>query len=195
MPRQLVLVKHSLPAIDPTRPPSRWDLTDEGRARAAWLAERLLPLTPAIISSSPEPKTQETARILAERLGVSLETVDDLREQDRDNEPVSNPDDFRAGVKRLFEDPGRVVFGTESADRARFRFMRAVTDVLQRHQRGNVVLVSHGTVITLFVAACTGIEPYPFWRRLGLPSFVTLTVPDLSLRHVEWAVPDPGSRP
>ena len=52
---------------------------------------------------------------------------------------------------------------------------------LARYPRDNLAIVAHGTVIALFVAACAGIAPHSFWRRLGLPSFVVLSLPERSV--------------
>jgi broad specificity phosphatase PhoE len=46
---------------------------------------------------------------------------------------------------------------------------------------GNVIVIAHGTVIALFVAYCTSLPVLPLWRRLGLPSFVVLTLPGFGL--------------
>jgi broad specificity phosphatase PhoE len=57
---------------------------------------------------------------------------------------------------------------------------------------GDLVVVSHGTVVALFVAAATGVEPYAFWNRLGLPSFVVLSLPGLEIARVQWAIESNG---
>ena len=44
----------------------------------------------------------------------------------------------------------------------------------EKYKDENVMLVAHGTVITLFVAVHAKIEPFAFWKRLGLPSFVVM---------------------
>lgn len=64
---------------------------------------------------------------------------------------------------------------------ARERFTAAVQAILAERPEGNVVIVAHGTVLTLFVAHHTGVAPLPFWQRLGLPSFVVLSLPELAL--------------
>jgi len=61
---------------------------------------------------------------------------------------------------------------------------KAVDGVIERFPGGNLALVSHGTVITLFVSRAVGAEPMPFWKRLDLPAFVVLSLPDLSLLNV-----------
>ena len=42
-------------------------------------------------------------------------------------------------------------------------------------------MVTHGTVMTLYVASVAGVQPMRFWHRLGLPSFVVLTLPDMHI--------------
>jgi predicted nucleic acid-binding protein len=41
-----------------------------------------------------------------------------------------------------------------------------------------------GTVIALFAAARTGVEPLTLWQRLGLPSFVVLALPNMALTEI-----------
>jgi len=192
MPRHLVLVKHSLPAIDRDLPASRWTLSPEGRRRAASLADHLAAFSPAVVHASPEPKAVETATLAAARLALEVETVAGLEEHARDDEPITTPDDFRRRAKRLFDEPDRVVFGTESATAARLRFTRALMGVVAGRAEGDLVIVGHGTVITLFVAAVAGVEPFAFWNRLGLPSFVVLSLPGLEVARVQWTIEGEG---
>ncbi len=55
---------------------------------------------------------------------------------------------------------------------------------LGEYLSGNAVIVKHGTVITLFTARANGIEPFIFWKQLGLPSCVVLELPDFRLAGV-----------
>ncbi len=74
--------------------------------------------------------------------------------------------------------------GNETADEAHARFAAAVEAVCARHSARNIMVVAHGTVITLLVARRAGLEPFPFWKRLGLPSFVALSLPDHAMQTV-----------
>ena len=74
-----------------------------------------------------------------------------------------------------------MVLGRESAIEVGERFARAVASVIARHERGNLAIVAHGTVISLFVARHNAIEPFALWQRLGLPSFVVVSVPTFVL--------------
>ena len=62
------------------------------------------------------------------------------------------------------------------ADGAHARFDRAVRSILDRHPNEAVVIVSHGTVISLFVSRLTGISGLLLWNELGMPSFMVIDV-------------------
>lgn len=180
----LVLVKHAAPAIDPTIPPDEWPLSDAGRRRCAPLADQLAATHPGVIVASAEAKARETARLVAERLGVPWEIGANLHEHDRRGELFGTEASFQAAVAAFFAQPGALVYGNETADQAHARFARAVDDVLAEHPAQNVVIVAHGTVITLLVARANRLEPFAFWQRLGLPSFVLLSRPALAVQRV-----------
>jgi broad specificity phosphatase PhoE len=179
--RHLILVKHSQPQIVPALPAAQWRLSDEGRRRSAVLAERLAPYLPAAIVASREPKAMETGYTVASILGTPFATAEGLHEHDRSNVGWSSAEEFEAAVARFFAQPSDLVFGRETADQARNRFAAAVDDAIAAHPAGNLVVVAHGTVIALLVAARAGVEPFPLWRQLGLPSFVVLSLPAMAL--------------
>ena len=74
--------------------------------------------------------------------------------------------------------------GGETAHQASERFARTVAEVTSGSMEQNVVVVTHGTVLALFVAQATGLEPFALWNRLGLPSFVVLRFPPIELISV-----------
>jgi broad specificity phosphatase PhoE len=182
--RHLILVKHSQPQIVTTVPAAQWRLSDEGRRRNAALAERLAAYQPAAIVASREPKAMETGYTVASILDAPFATAEELHEHDRSNVGWSSAEDFEVAVARFFAHPSELVFGHETADQARERFTAAVDTVVAAHPNGNLVVVAHGTVIALLVAARTGTEPLPLWRRLDLPSFVVLSLPDMAIVEV-----------
>jgi broad specificity phosphatase PhoE len=55
----------------------------------------------------------------------------------------------------------------------------------------DVVAVTHGTVIALFVAKHTGTDPFEFWRRQQMPFAVTLTLPELRLEKLTFLTSHP----
>lgn len=181
----LILVKHAMPQLEPDVPSREWRLSAAGREGAALLGERLAPYAPGVIVASTEPKATETAQIAAACLSMPMTTWDGLHENDRTGLGWLSIADLEARIARFFAGPGTLVMGHETADQAHARFAAAVDAVCAAHPDETVVTVAHGTVITLYVSRATGIEPFPFWKRLGLPSFVILSRPD---RHIEAIV-------
>ncbi len=166
--RPLVLVKRSLPEIIPTLPADRWHLSEEGRLRCQALAEKLARYSLKCIVPSREPKAVETAPLLADHLDRASQIIEGLHEHDRSNVEWMNEERLEAQVHRLFRHPDRLVMRRGAASKARERFTKAVTSVLQQHTNGTVAIVAHGTVIIL-VARAVDLDPFGFWRRLGLP--------------------------
>jgi broad specificity phosphatase PhoE len=91
---------------------------------------------------------------------------------------------FQAAVKHFFEAPDQLVFGEETADEAYARFARAVTHMRTHYPQKTVIIITHGTVISLFVSRLFELAPYPFWAHLTLPSFVVLEHPPWQLQNV-----------
>lgn len=181
----LILVKHALPAIDPGMPASRWQLAERGRRRAAALAGRLAGYRPPVILSSVEPKAEQTASIVADRLGLPCHTLSGLHEHERDNVAwIPDPAEFERRVAAFFACPGDRNFGTETAGEACRRMDAALLRAQERYPSGTLAVVSHGTVISLVVAKATGWDPFALWKRLGLPSFVVLERPTMRLVEV-----------
>jgi broad specificity phosphatase PhoE len=183
--RKLILVRHSLPEIVLGTPASQWCLSDEGRARCTRLAERLREYDPAAVITSQEPKAVETGQIVADVLGIPFDIAEGLHEHERGPvESLGSREAFQALVSGVLERRGELVFGQETGDQARTRFTRALDQLITLNPTGNLAVVSHGTVMTLFIAHATGLDPVPFWRRLGLPAFAVLSLPDWSLLDV-----------
>jgi broad specificity phosphatase PhoE len=190
---KLILVRHSLPEFVTGVPASRWQLSAEGRRRCETLAERLAAYDLAAIVASQEPKAAETGQIIANALGLPFETAPGLHEHERGVvRDLGSQEDFQAQVTRFFEHPGELVLGHETADQAHARFAAAVVRVLEQYPKGapaspsgqSLVIVSHGTVMTLFIARANGFDPIPFWKSLGLPAFAVLSLPALRLLEV-----------
>lgn len=170
----LILVKHAMPVIVPDSPPRTWRLSDAGREASARLAKELAALQPAAVVTSVEPKAAETGHLIAGRLHIPASTAAGLHEHERDTEPFDTTERFHERMRAFFDVPDTVAYGSESADQAHARYETAIRSVLAAHLSGVIVIVSHGTVMTLLVARANGLDPFSFWRGLGLPSYVVV---------------------
>ena len=165
----MLLVRHSVPEVDPALAAEEWRLSDEGRRRCAPLAERLRAYGPTAIHSSTEPKMRETAELVGAELGLEVRESRALRETARRTVPWLEADEFRRAVRGLFERPDEVVFGEESAVDALARFSATVDGLGER-----TIVVSGGTVISLYAAARSGEDAYELWSRLELPDLLVV---------------------
>jgi broad specificity phosphatase PhoE len=167
--------------VDPTKSSEQWRLSEKGKASCAPLADALREQAPAIIVSSEEPKASETAQLIAKQLNVPTETAPDLHEHDRSNVPHMRSGEFISHMELFFRRADERVLGRETADEALTRFESAVEAIVAKHATGNVAIVTHGTVLALFVADRAGKEGFQLWRQLQLPSFVVMTLPDYQI--------------
>lgn len=150
-------------------PSEEWRLSEEGRKRCRQLADDVAAHEPRRLLSSPEPKALETAELIAPALGLDVEVEQGLRETARRSVGWLHPDVLQQGIRELFARPDEIVFGEESASAALDRFSRVVDGV-----DDPAVLVTHGTVISLYVAGSEPDGGFSFWTTLGLPHVVVL---------------------
>jgi broad specificity phosphatase PhoE len=113
-----------------------------------------------------------------------------LHEHDRAQVAYLPREQFDQAVADFFAHPDELCFGQETAHQAYRRFHAAVSTVLNDIPTGNIIIISHGTVMTLFVAHHTGLAAFPLWQRLGLPSFIVLTLPAFGLVQIVESIAD-----
>lgn len=167
----LILVRHAAPDPRPDVPPTAWRLSAAGRSAAANLAERLARLAPSAIVASTEPKAIETADIIAARLtlGVASEPAfDEHRRPDWPFEPDSAR--VRDRVLRVLTEPASSVGGAETGAAAAARFAKGIA----AHPARPLLVASHGTIISLYLAAYAGQQAGAFWSSLRLPEALVL---------------------
>ena len=175
----LILVRHSEPEIRADKPASTWRLSKRGHTRASQLAQELRAFSPASIWCSKEPKAIETAQILADALNVPVNVTDGLEEHHRSSVAFfPTQDDFERAIEQFFRNPDRLVLGDETAQHALQRFTAAINRIIATDTAKTAIVVTHGTVMTLYMASVAGIRPMRFWRNLDTPSFVALTPPE-----------------
>ena len=177
-------MKHAMPEIVPGVPAAAWALSEAGRAACGPLAARLVTYDPARVVTSVEPKAAETGRLTAETLGLPVSIAPGLHEHDQGDSPFMEAAAWRTIVKEFFARPDARNLGQERAVDAGKRFVGAVRAVLDTYPTGTTIIVAHGRVISLFVARANAIGPFALWGRLGLPSVVVLSVPELGLLEV-----------
>jgi broad specificity phosphatase PhoE len=182
MARKLVFIRHSQTRPEPGVAAREWQLTAEGRRRCVPLAAQLAAFNLNLIVTSTERKAVETGQLAAHKLGVPRMSADGLHEHKRETAPYfPTITEFQETIRALLTQPDERVFGEETGGQARDRFAKAVEGVLQSNSRQNIGIVTHGTVLSLFVSPLTGEEIFTFWQSLGMPAIVAFSHPSMEL--------------
>ena len=125
----------------------------------------------------------QTADVLHDVFRVPIVPVPGLREHDRKGTRLLSAAAFDETMRTFFSQPSLRVFGNESAEAARTRFEEALFPFLTNDD-GDIMVVTHGTVLTLTIADKCRVDPFEFWTRLGLPCAVSLILPGMILEQV-----------
>lgn len=181
---RLVLIKHSLPQIVEGKPPSSWTLSPEGKRRASMLAVAVAAIKPVSVHSSAEEKAMQTAEFITDITGLTLSMDPGFNEHDRSQEPfIGSNEEFKARIAESLRKPDELIYGSETISAAVDRFTAALSDAEKYSKPGNMVVVSHGTVISAYVASRVGVDPVELWQSLGLPGLICVNWPEPD--HIE----------
>jgi broad specificity phosphatase PhoE len=175
--RCLLLVRHSIPLVQPSVSSREWQLSPDGQKRCVALAHRLARYAPLHLVASAEAKAIETARLVAEQMGKPFAVAEGLHEHDRSNVGYLGNEEWDSAIRRLFAEPNRLVLGRETATEAHQRFATAIKRVQEESTDGTLVVFSHGTVISLFAAHLMASDAFDLWSRLKMPAFVVIGLP------------------
>ena len=161
-------------------------LSERGRAEIAVVAERLASEKIAALYASPMQRTRETAEILSGRLDLPVGYREDVIELDFGEWTGLTFDEVRRDGRWEAWRTCRslaAVPGGESMRQAQQRTVDALAELHRTHQRGTVVVVSHGDVIRAALLFALGM-PLDLYARIeiDLASISTIEVADIGFR-------------
>jgi probable phosphomutase (TIGR03848 family) len=175
----LLLVRHAVTDVTGRRLSGSTPgihLSEQGRIQAKELAERLAPLRIAAVFASPLERCVETAEVVAEPHGLTVERVAALEEVEYGAWTGKTLTQLSRTAlwKRVQHAPSSVRFpGGETLVEAQVRGVSALEGIAARHPRGTVVAVSHADIIRLSLAHYAGIHIDLFQRLIVSPTSVS----------------------
>lgn len=101
-----------------------------------------------LIFSSPYKRAYDTVLPLAEKHGLSIETIDDFRERKIDNVWIENFTEFS---KNQWNDFSYKLSDGESLQEVQDRNIHALNTVVNNHKDKSIVVGSHGTALSTIV--------------------------------------------
>ena len=184
--RQVWFITHPDVRIDPAVPVPDWPLSERGRERMRAVPNQ--PWTAGLRSlfSSRECKAVEAATILSQALGLPVQQIEDLGENDRSATGYLPKLEFEAMADAFFARPEDSERGWERAVDAQRRIVAAVDAVLrQAPGEGDIAIISHGAVGALYLCHLQG---RPISRAADQPAgqggnFYSFTAEDRRLLH------------
>jgi len=145
-----IYITHPQVRIDPDVPIPRWGLSEVGRERAKAAAALPWVKTLGRIVSSDETKAIETAEILADAAGITIEIDERGHENDRSATGFLPPPEFEKAADWFFAHPEESFHGWERAVDAQSRIVSVVEAALADHDPTiPIAFIGHGGVGTL----------------------------------------------
>jgi broad specificity phosphatase PhoE len=154
-------------------------LTDTGREQARALAERLEGAGIEAVYSSDLLRAKETAATVADRLGLELHLLPELREVDVGSWSGLTREEAEERFPAAFErwgQGGAAWEDGESHEQMAARVLTAVRRIAKRHPGGRVLIVAHGGPIRAVHAAALGIELHEHRRARPVEPNARLSV-------------------
>lgn len=152
------------------------ELSEDGRAQAKAVAERLAGLAVAAVYSSPLERTRQTAEAVAAPHGHEVRLVDGLLDEDvgdwtgRTLKELAKDDLWRV----IMAAPSRVVFpGGEALPAMQARAVVALDALVAAHPGDVVVAVTHADIVKAAVAHYVGLHFDLFQRLVVSPASIT----------------------
>lgn len=181
--RELYLIRHATPAVQPNVPAPQWPLSERGADEARTLATTAQSWGIEALYSSGEAKARSTALIIGEVLGLPVNVVDGLQET-RLDVWISNSDEFGDAVRQILEQPEVSLRGAERAGAAGDRFDAAIEIIGEGPFPAAVV--THGRVLTSWLTQRLAIEdPFSLWRSIPMPGWTRIDLDDMRADSLE----------
>lgn len=187
--KHLIFVRHSISKPNTDRSAHQWELTDEGRERCLKLAGQLwLHYSPSRFYSSDEPKAIETANILRGSLDIHADPLQidtNFGETARKNAPFfADKADFTQAIHQAMLNPDELIYGEETFSQALRRFSGAVENIAQTTSTKTTIIVTHGTILSLFIASKSQMDAFTVWQSLDMPAYAIFKLPEMRLAEL-----------
>lgn len=181
---ELVLIRHGLPMRVENEPgtPADPPLCDEGHDQARRVAEWLAPEGFDVVYSSPMRRAIETARPLADRLGLEVVVDEELAELDRNHHFYIPVEELKASGDPRYDQllKGELYADVDVDTWARVAAL-AVQRVLEAHADQRIALFAHGGVINAYLSRLIGLDTLFFFGP-GYTSISRVKMSDYSDR-------------
>jgi len=165
----LYFLRHAETTIDSSLPAHEWSISHNGLQRARELAKSdVFGKIEGIVHSS-EKKARQTADVFAEELAVDIYEIPELCELQRPHGGLLSNQEYRSLVRETLTDCDHTVPGWESGANALRRFVEGVKRINIMFYSRNILVVSHGLVLTLYFCQLRNFQSIAYERWTQMP--------------------------
>jgi broad specificity phosphatase PhoE len=164
----IYFLRHAETTVDPSLPSHEWSITPNGLRQARELAKSDVFGNIEGIVHSSEKKARQTADAFAEELAVDIYEIPELDELRRPHGDFLTNREYRSLVRETLMNWDHNVYGWESSTGALQRFVEGVKRINIMFYSRNILVVSHGLVLTLYFCQLRNFQSiaYERWTQM-----------------------------
>lgn len=159
-------------------------LSAEGEADAKKVAELMLLEKVDVIVSSPFVRSIKTIEEIATARNLEIEQFEELRERMIKGNYKLSWDEVESAIERSFSDKDYCLPGGETTKQAQERAVPVVKQLLKEHEGKNIVVGTHGNIMTIIMNYFDEQYGYEFWKSTSKPDIYKLLFKDGKLIEV-----------
>ena len=149
---KLYFSTHAEVVIDKDIPIEMWPLSDRGKERFEMFLKQPWLKSIDTIYCSSEQKALDGAKIVSEYLNKPFTEIPTIGEFDRSSTGYQPKEIFVENVKLFFGSPNTSILGWETAQHTQDRVVKAFDEIINISKAGNILVVAHGGIGSLYLA-------------------------------------------
>lgn len=160
---KLIFITHPAVDIDPQVPIDKWHISKDGQKQIENLLKYPFWKEVDVIYSSQEGKALNAAQQIkghfANLKSPAAEGMFDLHEIDRSATGILPKEIYYKAIEEFYQNPDKSYKGWETANAAKERITKVVTQIMEDNADKTVAIIGHGATGTLLACAVQKIEP------------------------------------
>lgn len=151
MKNKYLILRHAETIKDPNKPAPKWDLTPDALEKISeYISGGKFEGITKIVSST-ETKAVATGKPISDFLNLQIEKLEEFVEVKREKKFLTD-EEFLDQKRRELTNLNQIENGVESANQALARFESGIQKLEDMHSGENILIITHGTIMTLYLA-------------------------------------------
>jgi broad specificity phosphatase PhoE len=175
MQNKYLILRHAETIKNPDKHPKDWLLTPDALEKInEYISDGKFNSITKIVTST-EPKAVATVKPISTHLNLPITEVEEFVEVKREKKFLTD-EEFLIQKQKELEVRNEKVNGVESGDEAITRFKLGIEKLEEEFKDESILIITHGTIMTLFLADCKNdfLNIFENWKNLKFCELVEL---------------------